>query len=134
LRAVGYKGGKQIAVDEIRTAGAPARIRLTPDRTKIAADGRDLSFLTVRIEDKDGNLCPLASNLVRFQVEGAGKREAVDNGNAATTEPFQADERKAFNGMALLIVRSKAGQAGRIQVTASSEGLAKATAEVTAAR
>ncbi len=134
LRAVGYKGGKQIAVDEIRTAGAPARLRLIPDRSKIAADGQDLSFLTVRVEDKDGNFCPLADNLVQFKVEGAGKIEAVDNGNAASVEPFQADHRKAFNGLALLIVRSRAGEAGRIQVTATSQGLPPATAVVTTSR
>jgi beta-galactosidase len=134
LRAVGYKGGKQIAVDEIRTAGAPARLRLAPDRAKIAADGQDLSFITVRVEDKDGNFCPLADNLVQFKVEGAGKIEAVDNGNAATVEPFQADHRKAFNGLALLIVRSRAGESGRIQVTATSEGLPSATTVVTTSR
>ncbi len=127
LRAVGYKGGKQWAVDEIKTAGAPARLKLIPDRAKIKADGQDLSFITVRVEDKDGNLCPLADNTVKFQVTGAGRREAVDNGNAATTELFQADERKAFNGLALLIVRSKAGKPGTIQVTATSEGIPAAT-------
>ena len=134
LRAVGYKGGKQVAVDEVRTAGAPARVRLVPDRAKISADGQDLSFITVRVEDKDGNLCPLAANLVQFKVEGAGKIEAVDNGNAATIEPFQADKRTAFNGLALLIVRSRAGQPGRIQVTATAEGLPPATAMLTTAR
>ena len=134
LRAVGYKGGKQVAVDEVRTAGAPARVRLVPDRAKISADGQDLSFITVRVEDKDGNLCPLAANLVQFKVEGAGKIEAVDNGNAATIEPFQADKRTAFNGLALLIVRSRAGQPGRIQVTATAEGLPPATAVLTTAR
>ena len=134
LRAVGYKGGKQVAVDEVRTAGAPARVRLVPDRAKISADGQDLSFITVRVEDKDGNLCPLAANLVKFKVEGAGKIEAVDNGNAATIEPFQADKRTAFNGLALLIVRSRAGQPGRIQVTATAEGLPPATAMLTTAR
>jgi beta-galactosidase len=134
LRAVAYKNGKQVAVDEIRTAGAPARLRLVPDRTKISADGQDLSFVTVRIEDKDGNLCPLAANLIQFKVEGAGKIKAVDNGNAASVEPFQASQRTAFNGLALLIVRSKAGQAGRIQVTAASDGLQTAAASLTAAR
>jgi len=134
LRAVGYKGGRQIAVDEVRTAGAPARLRLTPDRARITADGQDLSFITVRVEDKDGNFCPLADNLVQFKVEGAGKIEAVDNGNAATVEPFQADHRKAFNGLALLIVRSRAGEAGRIQVTATSQGLPPASTAVTTSR
>jgi beta-galactosidase len=88
----------------------------------------------VRVEDKDGNLCPLADNLVRFTVQGAGRIEAVDNGNAATVEPFQADHRKAFNGLALLIVRSRAGQPGTIQVTASSHGLQSAAATLTAGR
>ena len=123
LRAVAYKGGKQFAVDEVRTAGNPARIRLSADRSTIRSDGDDLSFVTVRIEDKDGNLCPSADNLVQFKVDGAGSIAAVDNGNAATVEPFQADHRKAFSGMALLIVRSRAGQPGEIKIAASSDGL-----------
>lgn len=131
LRAVAFKGGKQVAVDEVKTAGAPARIRLAPDRATIKADGDDLSFVTVRVEDKDGNLCPLADSLVKFAVTGAGTIEAVDNGNAATVEPFHAKERKAFAGMALLIVRSKAGQPGVIHVNATSDGLAAAAAELT---
>ena len=82
--------------------------------------------MTVRIEDEDGNLCPFADDLVRFTVEGAGRREAVDNSNPATLEPFQADERKAFAGLALLIVRSAGGEPGPIRVTARSEGLESA--------
>ncbi|HWR49708.1 MAG TPA: beta-galactosidase GalB [Bryobacteraceae bacterium] len=131
LKAVAYNGGKQVAVHEMRTAGAPARVTVMPDRTAIAADGNDLSFITVRIEDKDGNLCPMADNLVRFKVEGAGRIEAVDNGNAATVESFQADHRKAFSGMALVIVRSERGKPGRIQVNAASDGLDRSEALVT---
>jgi beta-galactosidase len=132
LKAVAYNNGKQVAVQEIRTAGAPARIRLVPDRSAIRADGDDLSFVTVRIEDKDGNLCPTADNQVRFEVSGAGSLEAVDNGNAATAEPFHAKERKAFNGLALLIVRSKEGPAGTIRITATGDGLAAGAASVAA--
>ncbi len=132
LRAIAYKGGKQVAVKEVRTAGAPTQIRLSPDRTAIAADGDDLSFITVRIEDKDGNVVPGADNLVRFQVEGAGRIAAVDNGNPATVEPFQADCRKAFSGMALLIVRSERGKAGRIRVAANSDGLTTTETVLTA--
>jgi len=132
LRAVAYKGGAQVATDEVRTAGAPAIIRLIPDRAQIHADGQDLSFITVRIEDKDGNLCPLADNLVHFHVEGAGKIEAVDNGNAASVESFQADHRKAFNGLALLIVRPQT-HVGAIQVQATSDGLQAAGVTLTAA-
>ncbi len=132
LKVVAYNNGKQVAVDEVKTAGAPAKIRLAPDRSAIAADGDDLSFVTVRVEDANGNLCPNASSLVKFAVTGAGKIEAVDNGSAASEESFQADHRHAFSGMALLIVRSKPGEAGAIHVTATSEGLAQATAELTA--
>ncbi len=126
LKAVAYTGGKAVAADERRTAGAPAKLSLVPDRTQIAADGDDLSFVTVRVEDKDGTLCPSADNLVKFQVSGAGMIQAVDNGNAATVEPFHADYRKAFSGLALVILRSKPGQAGRIELAASSEGLVPA--------
>jgi beta-galactosidase len=124
LVAVAYAGDKVVARDERRTAGVAARIRLVADRSAIEAGGDDLSFVTVRIEDKDGNLCPLADNLVSFRVSGAGQIAAVDNGNAATVEPFHADHRKAFNGLALLIVRSAIDQPGNIAVTASSAGLA----------
>jgi beta-galactosidase len=133
LKAVAYRGGKQVAVDEVRTAGAPARITLTPDRKTVAADGDDLAFFTVRIEDKDGNLCPSAANEVRFTVNGSATLRAVDNGNAATEESFQAGHRKAFSGLALLIVQSKR-VLGSIQVHATSEGLVAADTRITAHR
>jgi beta-galactosidase len=132
LRAVAYRDGKPVATDEVRTAGAPAKVVLEADRARIRADGEDLSFVTVRVEDADGNLVPGADNLVRFAVEGAGRIAAVDNGNAATVEPFQADHRKAFNGLALLVVRSKRGERGPIRVTATSDGLAPAGAALVA--
>src|SRR6185437_14891895 len=125
LKAVAYSGGKQVAAQEVRTAGAPARIKLTADRNVIHADSDDLSYVTVRIEDKDGNLAPTAENLIHFNVTGAGDIAGVDNGNAATTEPFHADHRKAFNGLALLIVRSR-NDAGKIHVVASGDGLTSA--------
>jgi beta-galactosidase len=96
------------------------------DRDAIKADGDDLSFVTVRVEDRDGHLCPLADNMVTFQVSGAGTIAAVDNGNAATVEPFHANYRKAFNGLALLIVRSSQREAGPIQVVATGAGLTPA--------
>jgi beta-galactosidase len=122
LKAIAYSAGRQVAEQEIHTAGAPARIKLIADRSVIQADGDDLSYITVRIEDKDGNLCPMADNLVHFNVTGAGEIAAVDNGNDATTEPFQADQRSAFNGLALLIVRSHS-EPGGIRVTARAAGL-----------
>lgn len=132
LTAVAFKGGKPVARSEVKTAGTAARIVLKPDRTAIRADGDDLSFVTVRIEDKDGNLAPVADNLVKFRVTGAGEIAAVDNGNAASVESFRASERRAFNGLALLIVRSKAGGPGEIAIEATGEGLAQGRATVSA--
>jgi beta-galactosidase len=129
LKAVAYSDGKEVAEDEVRTAGAPAQLVLVPDRNLIHADGEDLSFVTVRVEDRDGNLCPRADNTVHFDVTGAGEIKAVDNGNAATTEPFFADHRAAFNGLALLIVRSE-NRAGNIHISASSDGLTGNKAEI----
>ena len=129
LKAVAYSGGKQVAEQEMHTAGPPARIKLIADRSVIHAEGDDLSYLTIRVEDKDGNLCPLADNLIHFDVSGAGEIAGVDNGNAATTEPFHADHRKAFSGMALLILRSH-NEPGKIHVAATGEGLTPAQLDI----
>ena len=134
LEAVAYRGGKPVAKSVVKTAGAPARIALAPDRARIKADGEDLSFVTVRIEDADGSLVPGADNLVRFTVEGQGSLAAVDNGNAASVESFQGTSRKAFSGLALAIVRSRRGEPGVIQIRAESEGLAPARAAIQTAR
>ena len=120
-----------VASQIVPTAGSPAKIEILPDRRLIQADGEDLSFMTVRIEDKDGNLCPLADNLLHFEVRGAGEIAAVDNGNPATVEPFHADHRKAFNGLALLIVRSQE-RPGPIEIMASSDGLSPAKTQIAA--
>lgn len=126
VKAVSRKAGKNVAEQVIKTAGEPAQIRLTPDRATIAADGNDLSFVTVEILDSDGNLCPTAVNEVTFTVEGAGQNEGVDNGNPISLERFKADSRKAMAGKALLIVRNN-GKKGDINVKAVSPGLSDAT-------
>jgi beta-galactosidase len=131
LKAVAYEGGKSVATTEVKTAGAPARIVLAADRAAIAADGDDLSFVTVRVEDKDGNFCPMADTLVKFKLDGPAKIAGVDNGNPATVESFQADNRKAFNGLALLIVRGERGKAGRVKITATADGLRSGETTVT---
>jgi beta-galactosidase len=132
LKALAFRGGQVVASDEVRTAGVPARIVLIPDRSRIAPDGEDLSFVTVRVEDREGNLGPEADNLLRFTLEGPGRIAGVDNGNPATVEPFQARERKAFHGLALLIVRADRGPGGAIRIKAVSEGLEPADSVVTA--
>ena len=130
LRAVSRKDGKEVLSREIKTAGKPAKIELTADRSKIQADGKDLSFITVRILDEEGNMVPNADNLVNFKVEGEGFIAGVDNGYQASMEPFKADYRKAFNGMALAIVQAKE-KGGDITLQASSEGLQPASIKIT---
>ena len=125
VKAVSRKDGKVVAEKEIRTAGEPARIRLTPDRSIIHANGKDLSFVTVEITDKEGNLCPNAGNNVTFAVEGAGFIAGVDNGSPVSTERFKDNQRKAFYGKCLVVIQSD-GRSGGIKLTAASEGLEKA--------
>jgi len=129
LRAVGKKEGVEILREEVKTAGEPAAIIITPDRTVINADGSDLSFITVTIVDKENNPVPYADNLVRFAVEGNASIAGVDNGSQVSMEPFKADYRKVFHGKCLMVL--KAGvKDGEVMVTASSEGLESAVATI----
>ncbi len=125
LKVIAYNGNKEVAQKTINTAGKAAKISLEADRTVIDADGRDLSYFTVRIEDKDGNLVPYADNRVYFSISGEGVLLATDNGDSTSVEPFQQNNRKAFNGLALAIVRSNQ-KSGSITIKASSKGLKSA--------
>lgn len=122
LTAVSRKDGKEVKRQEIKTASTPYAIRLTPDRQEICADGTDLSYITVEIVDKDGNLCPWATDVVTFNVDGSGFNAGVDNGNPTSLEMFKADTRKAFYGKALLIVQNN-GEKGEIRISATAPGL-----------
>jgi beta-galactosidase len=126
LKAVSRKNGKVVLTSTIHTAGKPAKIELIADRKNIKADGKDLSFITVKILDKDGNLVPNADNRLSFKINGNAFIASVDNGDEVSHDPFKANYRKAFNGLALAIVQSK-GAAGNITFTASSKGLQGAT-------
>ena len=122
LKAVARNNGKTVCTEEVQTAGTPAKIVLTPDRMKISADGEDLSYVTVKIVDKDGRVCPDADNLIRFVVDGEGVVAGVGNGNPISHEAFKAHERKAFHGLCLAIVQS-GHKPGTITLSAASEGL-----------
>ncbi|MCX6896417.1 MAG: DUF4982 domain-containing protein, partial [Verrucomicrobia bacterium] len=124
LKVVAYKHGKKWATDTVKTAGSAAMLTLQPDRDQITADGQDLSFVTVNIADKDGLTVPRSKNNIRFSIAGPGEILAVDNGDATCHEPFQATNHSAFNGKALVIVRSIAGTSGVIRLKAEAEGLA----------
>ena len=122
VKVVARKDGKTVGEKEIRTAGEPAQIRLTPDRSQLTADGKDLSFITVEILDKDGNLCPNADNLVNFNVKGNAFIAGVDNGSPISMERFKDNKRYAFYGKCLVVVQNKEKQ-GAVSVEAVSEGL-----------
>lgn len=123
LRAISYKNGKEWATASVRTADAPAKLELTADRSTIQGDGRDLSFVTVRVLDKNGLPAPIAKNSIRFSIDGPGEIVATDNGDPTSFVPFQSPVREAFNGLALVIVRGKTDQAGKITVHAESATL-----------
>jgi len=131
LKVVAYKDGLRIGETCMRTAGAPALLRLTPDRRNLQASGEDLSYVLVEGLDQQGNLCPLADNPVHFQVTGPAEIAGVGNGNPLSLEPFQADTRKLFYGKAMLILRTQPGQKGRVRVTAASEELSQADIDLT---
>ncbi len=123
LKVVAYKNGKIWAEDSVKTTGEAAQIAMQADRAAIAADGADLSFITVKITDKNGLMVPRSKNRVKFEISGAGEIVATDNGDATDLESFQSKERKAYNGMALVIVRSVKGKRGKITLKAVSDGL-----------
>jgi beta-galactosidase len=122
LKAVGRKDGKIVVVQEVRTAGEPATIRLSADRQSIHADALDVSHIKVEILDENGLVVPTADNRIRFSVEGAGTLLGVDNGNPTDHGSFLINERDAFNGLALAIVKSTMDP-GKITIRAESEGL-----------
>jgi len=130
LKAVAYMKGKKWATDSVKTTGAPARLTLVADRSKIAADGKDLSFITVTVVDKNGLPVPRSKNHIHFTIAGPGEIVATDNGDATSFESFQAPDRNAYNGLALVIVRAKPGQMGTISLTAESQDLESAAIKI----
>jgi len=123
LKAVAYQHGRKLGSAVLRTAGAPARLRLTPDRQTLRADGEDLSYLLVEALDAAGNLCPLAMNDVQFQLAGPATLAGVANGDHHFPAEFVAAHVPLFYGKAMLLVRAAEGPGGAIRVTATSAGL-----------
>ena len=129
VKVIARKNGNIIAEKEIHTAGTPHKIRLTPDRNIITADGKDLSFVTVEVLDKDNNLCPLSENLINFEVKGNAFIAGVDNGCQTSMERFKDNKRKAFNGKCLVVLQNN-GEKGTATLTANSNGLESSTIEI----
>jgi beta-galactosidase len=131
LKAIAYdQAGKTIGETVIRTAGKPAKLRLTPDRTHLDDSGDDLSFILVEATDKDGNICPLAMDMVHFAIEGAGAIAGMENGNPLCFESMQGDSHSLFYGKEVLVIR--AAKAGTILVKAAAEGMESTEAKLVA--
>jgi beta-galactosidase len=132
LRVVTYKNGKFWADDTVKTAGEPVQLHLASDKKVIAANGKDLAFITVTVKDANGVIAPRANNTIQFEISGSGEIVATDNGDPTDLIAFPSKERKAFSGLALVIVRAKEKAKGNIIVLAKSAGLTLATITIQA--
>jgi beta-galactosidase len=133
LRVVTYKNGEQWAVDTKKTAGAAAKLNVTADRTTIAGDGLDLSFVTIAVTDADGETAPRADNSITVSISGPGEILSTDNGNPADMTAFPSTTKQAFSGLLLAVVRAKPGATGDFIVSASATGLASGSIGIKAA-
>lgn len=123
VKVVAYDAdGKAVAEKTVRTAGKPHHIELTTDYPTLKADGKDLAYVTLRIVDKDGNLCPTDGRLVNFKVKGAGKYRASANGDPTCLDLFHLPRMHAFSGMLTVIVQS-GEESGEIELQASAKGI-----------
>ena len=130
LRVVGYDAeGNAVAEKVIRTAGKPASVKLTPDRTVLNADGEDLCFVNVSLIDKEGNPVPCDSRLVKVKVSGAGSFKAIANGDPTCLEPFQKPQMHLFSGQLTVIVQSGT-EPGDLQVEVSGKGIRTGRASI----
>ena len=122
VEAVGWKDGRKVASETVRTAGKARKVKLSQETG--FGEG-DLFFIDVKLTDKKGNFTPTASNELKFSIKGPGEIMAVDAGDPTCLTPFRSDTIKAFNGLASVIVKVRPGERGRIVLTAASDGLKK---------
>jgi beta-galactosidase len=133
LKVLASKNGKKWAADVVKTTGPAVKLALKADRNSIRADGNDLSFVTVTVEDKNGLMEPRAMNKIHLSIKGPGEIVATGNGDATSHASFQSTEPNAFNGLCLAIIRANPGEAGKIILEAKSEGLTRATITIRSA-
>jgi beta-galactosidase len=130
IKAVGMKGGVQVAVDSINTAGVAAKISLKPDKTTLYADGDDASNIEVSITDAADNFIFSATDTVQFTMTGAGRSLGIASGDWSSSEPFKATSRKLYHGKVLIVIQSTTTP-GTIGLTVSSGSLPPATLTIT---
>ncbi|NPV45337.1 MAG: glycoside hydrolase family 2 protein [Armatimonadetes bacterium] len=130
LLARGYARGEEVATAVVQTAGPAHRLRLTPDRSAISADGEDLCVITVSVRDEAERVVPTADDRITFSVSANARILGVGNGDPSSHEEDRAEQRRAFNGLCQVIVQSVRGEAGPIQVEARAPGLLPASCQV----
>ncbi|SBW05467.1 DUF4982 domain-containing protein [uncultured Dysgonomonas sp.] len=130
VKVVAYDAQGKVAEEKIvRTAGKPHHIELVADRTQLAADGKDLAYINVRVVDKDGNLCPDDQRQITFSVTGDGSYKASANGDPTSLELFHLPRMQVFNGQLTSIVQSDE-KAGKLVFEAKAKGLQTGRIEV----
>jgi beta-galactosidase len=130
IKAVGMKGGVQVAVDSINTAGAATKVLLKPDKTALCADGDDVSNIEVNLVDATNNFIYAATDTVQFTLTGAGRSLGIASGDWSSSEPFKATSRKLYHGRVLIVIQSTTTP-GTIGLTVSSGTVAPATLTLT---
>ncbi len=133
LRAVGTNGGKVVATHELKTAGKPARVVLSADKSRLTSAWDDVVYVEAKVVDADGTIVPGASDLITFKTLGTGRVVAVDSGDNTSHESFQASQRRAYQGRCFVLLKAD-GLRGRISVMAEAAGLASGTVQVSTAR
>ncbi|MGA8939102.1 MAG: sugar-binding domain-containing protein [Acidobacteriaceae bacterium] len=131
LKVEGVRNGQVVAETTLTTAGAATALRLTPDRSRIAADGEDLSFVTIEAVDSTGHYQPNADNEVQLAITGPGVIAALGTGDTKNPEPYQSDHRRLFNGRALVVIRST-GRRGEITLNVKGLGMGEARVKIIA--
>lgn len=125
IKVVAYDDADKACEEKtIRTAGQPYQVRLKEDRKQIRADHTDLSYITIEVVDKDGNLCPRDASMLFVNVKGEGTLKALCNGDATDLTSFSSNYMRVFNGKMVAIVQST-DAAGEIKVVVSGERLKK---------
>lgn len=132
IKVIAYdEAGNAVGEKEIRTAGKPHHLELSVDRNQLTADGNDMAFVTAKVVDKDGNLCPNADNLLNFKVTGSGIYRAACSGDATSVEQFHLPKMKVFKGMLVILVQTKEEE-GTIRLDVSGKGLKPMTLKLNA--
>ena len=135
LEAVGFTGGKEVARFTVETTGAPAGLRLVPDRPRLAGDGCDAQPVTVEVVDAQGRLVPTAKLPVKFELSGPGAIIGLNNGDPTCHESEKGNQHSVFNGLAQVILQSELAGQGKLTLRATADGLTpgEAAIEVTSA-